>query len=118
LLDGLIHRIWNGRELTIALNNSYNFRKRDALSNRETLIFLSPMYGYTEDILYKRQVLFLSAGIGREITIGRSIIFSYQGGPFLPVYGKTEHKTDIIERRAGFFIPLDLKFRFTHKIGR
>ena len=117
-INGYLHQIWNGRDITVAFNNNYYFRKRDESSNRETLIFLNPMYAYTEDRNYIRHVLFLSAGIGREISLGPAINLSYQGGPILPVYSKTKKKTDIIENIAGFVIPLDFTLRITYKFGR
>jgi hypothetical protein len=116
-MDGF-HPLWNGRNLTLTFNNNYYFRKRDESSNRETLIFLNPTYLNFENWHIIRHFVFTTAGMGREISLGRSFIFSYRGGPIIPVYGKTERKTNIEDKWAAFPVFVNLRFRITWKIGR
>ena len=117
-MDGDFHPLWNGRNLTVAFNNNYYFRKRDESSNSETLLFLNPTYLNFENWNIISHKIFTTAGIGREISLGRSTIFSYQGGPIIPVYSKTKRKTDIEDRWAAVPIFINLRFRITYMIGR
>jgi len=47
---------------------------------------------------------------------GPAFTYGFKGGPILPVYGKIKRRTDIIENRADFIIPLNLRLRITYKI--
>ncbi|MFO7924060.1 MAG: hypothetical protein R6U58_10255 [Bacteroidales bacterium] len=59
-----------------------------------------------------------SAGLGREISLGRSFSLGYQGGPILPVYSKRKRKTNIEDKWAAVPIFVNLRFRITYKSGR
>ncbi len=117
-MDGGFHPLWNGRNLTVAFNNNYYFRKRDESSNRETLFFLNPTYLNYEDFHIIQHTVFINAGLGREISLGRSFSLGYQGGPILPVYSKRKRKTNIEDKWAAVPIFVNLRFRITYKFGR
>jgi hypothetical protein len=112
------HPLWNGRNLMVVMNNNYYLRKKNESSNKETLIFLNPTYLNYEDLHMINQIIFINAGLGREISLGRSFSLGYQGGPILPVYAKRKRKTDIEDQWAAVPILVNLRLRVTYKIGR
>ncbi|MGF1586762.1 MAG: hypothetical protein ACFCUM_15660 [Bacteroidales bacterium] len=116
-MQGFPHPLWNGRNITFVLNNYYYFRNIDE-SGWKNLVFLSPMYLNFDGPTDTRNIVFITAGLGSEKSIGSSFAIGYQGGAALPVYNKRIRKTGIDDRWTAIAVPVNLRFRFIYKIGR
>jgi hypothetical protein len=117
-MEGFLHPLWNGRNITFVLNNYYYFRNRDESSSWENLVFINPMYLNFEGSNEIRNIVFITAGLGSEKSIGPSFAIGYQGGAALPVYNKVIRKIDIEDRWATIALPVNLRFQLIYKIGR
>jgi hypothetical protein len=116
-MQGFPHPWWNGRNITFVLNNYYYFRNIDE-SGWKNLVFLNPMYLNFEGSNEIRNIVFITAGLGSEKSIGSSFAIGYQGGAALPVYNKSRRIADFEDKWGTISVPANLRFRLIYKIGK